>query len=122
MKRLFCLLCIGLLASACGGDKSAKELCKDSASVGCSRAYECFTAEQLAALGFPATEAGCVTQVEEVRGCAAITNDTACVGNQTFHPDQAEKCIDQTAAASCAQIASGDDSAAPACALVCVTE
>jgi hypothetical protein len=52
-----------------------------------------------------------------------VTTANACTGSEVYHPDQAQKCIDQAKAATCSQIlSSGGDTAtfAPACDMVCV--
>jgi hypothetical protein len=123
MKRLFCLFCVMFAGAGCGGDGSSpKEFCSDFAEVTCARSFECYSAEERTAMGFPVTEAACVTQLETFLGCSAITEDSACDGNETFHASAAADCNDQLGSASCGQIRAGDDSAAPACGEVCVTE
>jgi hypothetical protein len=124
--KLFALISV-LVASlaGCGSSDSVspREGCEDLAVALCDRLYTCFTAAELDAAGYPASEAACVTEFETTQGCAAQTEDNACEGNETFHGDEASNCIDQTQGLECSQVRSGDiDDAAPACDKVCAVD
>jgi hypothetical protein len=73
------------------------------------------------AIGLPASVSACKSQLREESGCDVATVEDACDGNETFHADQAEKCIGQAESASCNQIESGDNFA-PACDKVCTVD
>ena len=118
---------IALLFAACGGGSGVggptpRQGCEEAAVALCSRLYACFSASELAVAGYPSAEAACVTMTQAQQGCAAETVETTCTGNEKYHPEQANTCIDQIDGLACSQIR--DESfdviaAAPACGKVC---
>jgi hypothetical protein len=116
---------VGLLvstAAACGSDPSPSAACNQIVVATCAKFYECLTAAELASIGYPASEAACVTQQEQMAGCANQTAANACTGNETYHGDQVDPCDSQIKGLECSQIrdpAFNIDNAAPACNKVC---
>jgi hypothetical protein len=99
-----------------------REACEGVGTSLCERLYACFSDAELAAAGFPSSEAACVTQFEDDQGCRAQTVENACDGNETYHGDHASVCLDQIEGLSCAQLRSSNldvEKAAPACGTVC---
>jgi len=96
-------------------------------SAQCERIYACFTAAELAAAQYPATEAACVTQLNTASGCDAETEANACTavgGNAVYHGDKVPGCISQINGLTCAQVRDPNfnlDVAAPICGEVCAT-
>jgi hypothetical protein len=113
------------LAACGGGDLSPKEGCNQYAVALCERLYACFTAQELAAAQYPATEAGCVTNFQANAGCANQTTANACDGNETYHASYADDCVDQVRGLECSQVRDPNlntDTAAPACGKVCAVD
>ena len=122
------LISILAVLGACGGggsDLSPREGCEELSSSLCARYYTCFTAAELQAAGFPATEAACVTAYSQMLGCSAVTNENACDGNERYDGEAAGDCVDQVGGLECAQVRDEEfdfELAAPACGRVCVVE
>ena len=108
--------------AACGGDPSPKEACNDFAVAFCAKIYECYTASELAAAQYPATESACVVQLQTNAGCSAKTDANACDGNEKYHGNYVDSCNDQLGGLECSQVRSSTfdaNVAAPACDKVC---
>lgn len=121
------VIAVGL--GACGGGSgsgiSPRQTCEDSQANLCERLYTCYTADELAAIGMPSSEAACISMLQDSEGCSAQTTKNACTGNETFHASAADQCVDQIAGLSCSQVrdpALDIAVAAPACAKVCVVD
>ncbi len=99
----------GMASVGCGGDASPQDLCDDGTVALCGFLYECLDAAQLAAAGYPATEAACVDE----QGASCESN-TGCDPGETFNADKAEECIDEIDALTCT-----DQLSTPACTQVC---
>ncbi|MEO6777505.1 MAG: hypothetical protein ABI467_31555 [Kofleriaceae bacterium] len=114
-----------LLLGACGSSSvSPVDACNQEYETECSRVYECYTAAQLAAAGFPASESACVTTSQANQGCSAKTEANFCTGGNTvYHGEAVDGCIQQLEGLTCAEIMSNQDITitAPKCAEVCVT-
>ena len=122
MKKI---MLIAIVVVGCGGDDGASPAaaCRQAVEVTCSKIYECFTEPERTAAGFPATEAACVTEQEQMEGCANQTTENVCDAGETYHANEASSCIDQLGALSCDQVRSGDiEMQAPACDRVCTVE
>ncbi|HUS30977.1 MAG TPA: hypothetical protein VMZ53_20850 [Kofleriaceae bacterium] len=121
--RLAIIASILLGLAACGGgDLSPKEGCNQSAAALCERLYACFTSAELAAGGFPPNEAGCVTKYQTDYGCSAQTVENTCDGNEKYHGDQADDCVDQIHGLECSQVRDANfnyETGLPACDKVC---
>lgn len=107
-----------------GDSMSPREACEAEAAAFCDRFYACFSQEELAAAGFPGSEAACITMREQSQGCAAQTLDNICDGSETFHGAKAVQCIEQMENLACSTLrdpATIDD-ALPACNLVCAVD
>lgn len=121
---------VGLLATVgCGseGGLSPREGCEQLNATLCERIYACYTADEIAASGFPSSEAACVTAQQQESGCAQQTTANACTGSEKYHADQAGDCVDQLGALSCSQFRDPQvlfnlDAVAPACSKVCVVD
>jgi hypothetical protein len=130
MLRQMMLGCVvWLAAGACGGGSggggSPQAACEDAQASLCERLYTCYTDAELGALGFPSSEAACVTMLQGSEGCARQTQDNACTGNERYHADQADACVDQIAGLTCGQLRDEEldlDKAAPACGKVCAVD
>ena len=88
----------------------------------CERIYTCYTPAELAASGFPSTEAACITMLQNSAGCSAQTTANACTGNEKYHGDQADQCVEQILGLACSQVRDDNldiERAAPACGKVC---
>jgi hypothetical protein len=125
IKLVSALVLVGALGACGGGDSlSPVEACNQEMETTCARIYECYTAAQLQAAGYPATESACVTSFESSQGCSAKTSDNFCeTGNAVYHGEAVSGCIDQVNGLTCADImahASDLDTVAPKCAEVCV--
>ncbi len=120
------LVCAVLLWTAvgCGSDSvSPSEACNEQYATECARLYECYTADQIAAAGLPATESACVTMSQTNAGCAAKTTSNFCTsGNAVYHGEAVNGCIDQLNGLTCAEVMTSQDITvvAPKCAEVCV--
>lgn len=127
MLRRMMMACL-VAAAACGGGGggvSPQAACEDAQANLCERLYTCYTPQELASLGFPDSEAACVTMLQASEGCARQTQDNACTGNERYHADKADACVDQVAGLSCSQVRDPDldlDAAAPACGKVCAVD
>jgi hypothetical protein len=120
--RLAIIVSVVLGLAACGGDPTPKEACNDLAAALCNRFYECFTAAELAAGGFPPSEAGCTTKYQTDYGCSAQTVENTCDGNEKYHGGYADDCVDQLKGVDCSQIRDPNfdfNAAVPACDKVC---
>ena len=136
--RLDKLVCAALLSicAACdggGGDTptpdghvanvTPAEACDELTAAICKVDYACFTADELMQAGYPADEAGCVSQYEASNSCAAQTAETYCPGsNQTFHADQVPECIAQINGLKCSDVRDPNfdvNATAPACGRIC---
>jgi hypothetical protein len=120
-------LSILLATAACGGDSEAnpREACEDMTVALCTQIYTCLSPEELAAAGYPANEAACVTQFQQVLGCAAQTLDNACVGNEEYDAAAADRCTSQVGGLECTQLRDPNfdvEDGAPACGQVCAIE
>ena len=95
------LLVTGLVGCGGGGgnSSSAQQLCNQSAAATCEKNFACGGASALADLGYSSV-ADCTKQSQ-----ADCANPT-CPTGKTYHPDQAQKCIDETKAQSCTDFAS----------------
>jgi len=120
MKRLALLV----LAVGCGGSDSATPVdsCNMQVAALCSRIYACYTADELAMAGYPATEAACVTMNQTSSSCATRTTANICSNNEVFHGDLVSGCIDQIYGLTCAQVRDPNldtNIDAPLCGMVC---
>jgi hypothetical protein len=114
----------------CGGDdddesgSSPQALCQRIADTQCTKIYDCFSAADLEAAGFPPTSSGCKSQLRDDLGCDAASADDLCEGNETFHASEANRCVDQMDSASCGQVMEAEDvtDVAPACDQVCTID
>jgi len=100
--------------AGCGGgngNSSAQQLCNQSAAAMCEKASTCGGASALADMGY-ASVADCTKQ-SQAEDCANPT----CPTGQTYHADQAQKCIDETKAQSCVDFTNGDPPVS--CLLIC---
>jgi hypothetical protein len=119
------MLAMGVAATGCGGPGggiSPRVACEDMQANLCERFYECYTPAALAAAGFPANEAACVTRFQADEGCAAQTEQNVCDGNERYHAAQADMCVDQIAEISCSQLRDTNfdlRAVLPACGKVC---
>jgi hypothetical protein len=130
-KQMVCgvVVMVGLLgAVGCGSDGglTAREACEQSSAVLCERIYACFTAEEIAFLGY-SSEAACAAELEQDAGCAQQTAANTCASNETYQPDQAGDCVDQLGGLSCSQFRDPEvlfniEATAPACGKLCVVE
>jgi hypothetical protein len=117
----------GLLVGGCGDSNglNPREGCERLVEVLCHQIYSCFSDAERMADGFPATEASCVMLLQDDSECAQETDQNACPAGQTYHGNEAESCVNQIGALSCAQVRdSGTDlqAAAPSCGRVCTVE
>lgn len=136
MKSLFggttlALTLVAMLATACGDDddggssKSPAQLCNNTAVATCKQVYKCLTPALITAIGFPDTEAACVSEQKASLGCDSFTADNACTGSEKYHVDQHSKCVDQVNAAECSQVLAAGENVgtyAPACDMICVVD
>jgi hypothetical protein len=120
------MMMIGLVAcGGSGGGITPRVACEDLQANLCERLYACYTPAELASLGFPSNEAACVTRLQSSEGCASQTLTNVCTGNQRFHPDQANLCVDQISGLACSQVRDSEldyQAAAPACTKVCAVD
>jgi hypothetical protein len=122
------IMLTGVAVVGCGGSGSGispRQACEDSQANLCERFYACYTPAELATLGFPSNEAACVSQLQASEGCANQTASNTCTGNERYHADQANECVDQITGLACSQVRDPNlnlNTAAPACAKVCVVD
>ena len=114
-------LCLSVFASVglfvtgldgCGGgsgNSAAKDLCNQSEAATCEKQFTCGGASALAELGFTSVS-DCTKQMQS--DCVNVS----CPAGKTYHADQAQKCIDETKAQSCADFANNPPES---CSLVC---
>jgi hypothetical protein len=121
---------LGAMMAGCGGGAGGGGItpsaaCEEAQTNLCERLYTCYTPAELALIGFPSAEAACVTKLVEAEGCAKQTVANVCVGNERYHPDQAERCVEQVTGLACSQVRDDNlvlEVAAPACGKVCVVD
>lgn len=118
---------LGLLAGGCGDSKglNPRELCVAVVESVCFQFYACLSEEERMGDGFPATEAECVTLLQDDFACELETEQTACFTGETYDGNVAESCANQIAALSCTQVREAEtdlQAAAPSCARVCIAE
>ena len=120
-KRWLVLGFVATLA-ACGGDDVDPEAaCNELVEVTCAKVYECLSSAELQTAGYPPGEPACVSQFKVQLGCAEATVDNACDGNETYHPEEVDDCVDQNAGLSCQQVRDGTGET-PACDRICTVE
>ena len=123
MRRALLTAALSLLAGACqvdGEESSLEATCDQLAEVTCSKFFECFTPEELAAAMVPASEADCVAATRADYQCASQTLDTTCAAGTTYDPVMGSQCIEQYRALSCDALRNDlEDTDTPACAQVC---
>lgn len=116
-------LVVSALSAACSSDdkssESPQKVCNDTATVFCSRLYECATPAEIQLVFGYTSEPQCVSSTKMEQGCDSITAENACEGSQKYNHDQAEKCVSQFKAATCAQIQGEIEDYAPACTMIC---
>ena len=114
---------VGLVVGCGGSDGiTPRQACEDVQSNLCERLYTCYTPAELASLGFPSNEAACISMLQAQEGCSAQTTSNTCTGNERYHPDQANLCVDQISGLACSQVRDPNldlAMAAPACAKAC---
>lgn len=126
MKRqLYLVISLVLAASACNGPGAGDGLqpaaaCSELAVAMCAKAFECYSAEERAAIGIAASEAGCVAALEAELECAVQTVDTPCDEGKSYRSDQAAQCVSEYHALSCEAFRDGaEDGDIPSCARSC---
>lgn len=97
-----------------GGGLTAQEACRQVMAAMCERISACYGAEGLTALGYTSV-AACTTGMQ-AEACATPA-DADCDTGKTYHPDQAQKCVNGMVSLSCADYGTGTMPAA--CDLVC---
>jgi hypothetical protein len=123
------MLVAGVATAGCGGSGAGgitpRVACEDAQANLCERFYACYTPAELASIGFPSNEAACVTKFQSDEGCAAQTTENICTGNERYHADQANTCVDQIAGLACSQVRQPQldlIAAAPACGKMCAVD
>lgn len=113
-------LMLELAAVGCGGSDrlSPSDECRQTTVALCERYYACYTPDEIAAKGLPATQDDCVAMMESDAGCAQETEASTCTGNGTYHDDQARLCVQQISGLACTELQELN-TAAPACAQIC---
>lgn len=101
-----------MLVAACGGEKSARELCEESMQAYCDKVFDCAEGEPLrAAEG--GSKAACFTQ--NITICPV---GPPCSGTEpNYHQDKAEACAAQANALTCAEFGMGSN--LPVCDEIC---
>ena len=128
--RIVPVLVATMMVTGCGGDGdgnglSVQAACDGLAETLCERFYACLTPAEIAAIGYPPTEAGCVTERKTEYGCADVTEENTCDPNETYHGAKASTCLDQFGSLECSQIRQPGfdfETAAPACGEICTVE
>ena len=126
MKGLKLVSAVGMLMlGACGSSSvSPVDACNQEVETECARVYACYTAAQLQAANFPASESACITQFEASEGCSAKTADNFCTpSTAVYHGEAVDGCISQVEAVSCADLMANIqnlNAVAPKCTEVCV--
>jgi hypothetical protein len=122
IKLVSAVLLVGTVG--CGSSsESPADFCNTAVETQCTRVYECYTAAQIAAANYPATESACVTQNETAQGCTAKTTANVCTAsNAIYHGEAVQACIDQVNNLTCAEFEQSTDidTVAPKCADICV--
>ncbi len=124
MRRLAALF-LAALAAGCGsqvaGEESSPESdCEQLVDVVCAKYFECFSPEERAAAGVPASQDSCIDSTRADFECAGQSLDTACAAGQTYDPAAAASCLAEHAALTCEVIRTDlEDSDTPSCAEVC---
>jgi hypothetical protein len=124
MRAAVLALALGLVAGCTsqvsGKESSPQSDCEALVDVVCGKYFECFSSEERAAAGVPATEESCVDSTRADFECAGQSLDTACPAGQTYDPAAAAACLNEHAALSCDAIRTDlEDSDTPSCATVC---
>lgn len=90
---------LGLALVGCGGGSlSEKDACNQAMAAICNRTFVCPGAAGLSSLGY-ATEADCTAGLEASR-CA----NYSCAAGETYHPDQAQACVDNLKQQACSDL------------------
>lgn len=119
------LLAALLLAAACASQVAGEESspaadCEALAEVVCEKYFECFSPEERAAAGVPASPESCVDSTRADFACAGQTAETACPAGGTYDPAAAADCLAENAALTCDAIRTDlEESHTPSCAAVC---
>jgi hypothetical protein len=120
------MVMMGVAAAGCGGGSgdgiSPRAACEEAQANMCERLYACYTPAELGAIGFPSNEAACVSMLQASEGCAQQTAQNTCTGNERYHADQANLCVEQITGLACSQVRDPNlvlTVAAPACGKVC---
>lgn len=125
VRMIVGFLVVGVAMAGCGGGDGGitpKQACEESQANLCERLYACYTPAELGALGFPSNEAACVTMLQASEGCERQTTENTCTGNERYHADQANTCVEQITGLACSQVRDPNlvlNVAAPACGKVC---
>jgi hypothetical protein len=114
-----------VMLGACGSSSASPvDACNQEVETECARIYECYTATELAAANFPASESACITQFEASEGCSAKTAQNFCTpSTAVYHGEAIDGCVSQVEALSCADLKANITNlnpVAPKCAEVCV--
>lgn len=117
---LLLALVAGCASQVAGEESSPASDCEALVDLVCGKYFECFSAEERAAAGVPATEESCVASTRADFECAGQTAETTCAAGQTYDPAAAAACLDEHAALSCEVIRTDlDTDDTPSCARVC---
>jgi hypothetical protein len=102
-----------------GGQPDANVACIDAVTAFCDAVYACLSADELFALELPETVDGCVSDMSDSNTCAAAAPADFCGGGGSYDVHAAVGCAQESKAASCEDVQSGDEFA-PSCNRVCV--
>ena len=87
-----------MLEGACGGEKSARELCEEATQAYCDKVFDCVEGEPRRA-DEGGTKTACFMQ-----NVAVCPVGPACGGSEpSYHQDKAEACAQQYHALSCSE-------------------
>jgi hypothetical protein len=107
-----------------GGSAAAtgRQVCEQAMAAMCHAFYTCLRPDELSALGYPASQEACATQLSGQAGCAQRSTQNPCPGTLVFHQDQADLCLQQLRNVTCDQLngnSSDPGAFSAACGKVC---
>lgn len=105
------LLSLAFVAASLGCGASPTQVCRDTVSLQCKRAFECTTPQEQATAQFVgifgASETECNSKLSSQQ-CARVTDSQPCSdSSKKYQPDKAQACINDYKSASCETIRGG---------------
>jgi hypothetical protein len=119
------IVVLSMLAAICSetshqdaDDHDKEQVCRDTAAATCERYLACLSDEELAEAGYTSDLEECIAQ--ESARCADISPTYYCTSTQTYSPESAELCLEQTRRLTCPGVGPGLYDMRNACRATCI--